>query len=63
MRFGDTASAGIVFFGLHTLSLGPKAFALVNVGLVSIWILLNVGISHEYKKLVPDEGEVQVDPA
>jgi AAA family ATP:ADP antiporter len=56
VRFGDTASAGIIFFGLHSLGLGPRTFALVNVGLVSIWILLNVGISREHKKLIPNDG-------
>jgi len=55
VRFGDTASAAIVFFGLHTLALGPRSFALVNVGFVSVWILLNIGIAREHKKLVPDD--------
>jgi AAA family ATP:ADP antiporter len=58
VRFGDTAAAGIVFFGLHTLGLGPRGFALVNVAMVSVWILLNAGIAREHKKLVPDD-----DPA
>ncbi len=56
VRFGDSASAVIIFFGLHTLGFGPKAFALVNVGLISIWIMLNIGIAREHKKLVPDNG-------
>jgi AAA family ATP:ADP antiporter len=57
VRFGDTASAAIVFFGLHSLGLGPRTFALVNVGLVSVWILLNIGIAREHKKLVPDDRD------
>ncbi len=60
VRFGDSAAAGIVFFGLHTLGFGPRSFALVNVGLVAIWILLNVGIAREHKKLVPDDRGVDV---
>lgn len=56
VRFGDTASAGIIFLGLHSFGLGPKSFALVNVGLVSIWILLCVWTAREHKKLVPDDN-------
>jgi AAA family ATP:ADP antiporter len=55
VRFGDTASAGLVFLGLHSLGFGPRSFALVNVGLIAIWILLNVGIAREHKKLVPSD--------
>ena len=56
VRFGDSASAAIVFLGLHAVGLGPRGFALVNVALVSVWIMLNVGISREHKMLVPDDG-------
>ncbi len=55
VRFGDTASAGIVFFGLHALQVGAREFAWFNVGLVLVWILLNVGIAREHKKMVPDD--------
>jgi AAA family ATP:ADP antiporter len=57
VRFGDTASAGIVAFGLHVLSLGAREFAWFNVALVVVWILLNVGIAREHKQLVPDDRE------
>jgi AAA family ATP:ADP antiporter len=59
VRFGDTASAAIVFVGLHTLELGPRAFAFANVGLVSVWILLSFGIAREHKKLVPNDREIE----
>jgi AAA family ATP:ADP antiporter len=55
VRFGDTASAGLVWVGLHVILLEARDFAFVNVGLVSIWLLLNVGIAKEHKKLVPDD--------
>jgi AAA family ATP:ADP antiporter len=55
VRFGDSAAAGIVFVGLHTLGFGPRSFAIVNIALISVWILLNVGIAREHKKLVPDD--------
>jgi AAA family ATP:ADP antiporter len=60
VRFGDTASALIVFFGLHTLALGARSFALVNVALVGVWIVLNVGIAREHRKIVPND-RVQPD--
>jgi AAA family ATP:ADP antiporter len=55
VRFGDTASAGIVAFGLHVMHIGAREFAWFNVGLVLVWILLNVGIAREHKKMVPDD--------
>ena len=54
VRFGDAASAGIVAVGLHALHFGPRAFALVNVSLALVWILLNVGIAREHKRLSGD---------
>ena len=55
VRFGDAASAAIVAVGLHVLYFGPRAFALVNVALALVWILLNAGIAREHRKMVPDD--------
>jgi len=55
VRFGDAASAGLIWVGLHQLGFEARSFAFVNVGLVAIWLLLNVGIAREHKKLVPDD--------
>jgi AAA family ATP:ADP antiporter len=55
VRFGDTASAALIWVGLHVIMLQARDFAFVNVGLVSVWLLLNVGIAREHKKLVPDD--------
>jgi len=55
VRFGDTAAAAIVWAGLHALHFSPRTFALVNVGLVLAWLLLNFGIAQEHKKMVPDD--------
>ena len=60
VRFGDSASAAIVATGLHVLHFGPRSFALVNVGLVVIWLFLNFGIAREHKKMVPDDRGVDV---
>jgi AAA family ATP:ADP antiporter len=59
VRFGDSASAVIVATGLHVLHFGPRAFALVNVGLALIWIFVSLGIAREHKKLVPDDRAVE----
>jgi len=55
VRFGDAASAGIVAVGLHVLSFTATAFAFVNVGLCAIWVLLNIGIAKEHRRLAPDD--------
>ena len=60
VRFGDSAAAAIVATGLHVLHFGPRTFALVNVGLVAVWIFINVGIAREHKKMVPDDRAVDV---
>jgi AAA family ATP:ADP antiporter len=60
VRFGDSAAAAIVATGLHVLHFSPRAFAMVNVGLVFVWILLNIGIAQEHKKMVPDDRAVDV---
>ena len=59
VRFGDSAAAAIVATGLHLLHFGPRAFALVNVGLVLLWVFLSFGIAREHKKMVPDDRAVE----
>ncbi len=59
VRLGDTASAALVFIGLNVLNFDSISFAWFNVGLVSVWILLNLGIAREHRKLAPDDrGDV-----
>jgi AAA family ATP:ADP antiporter len=58
VRFGDAGSALVVAVGLHVLHFGPRSFAFVNVALALLWILLNVGIAREHRKLVPEEQAV-----
>ncbi|MBW2274695.1 MAG: hypothetical protein JRG96_15615 [Deltaproteobacteria bacterium] len=60
VRIGDAASAGLIWVGLHVIALQARDFAFVNLGLVAIWLLLNVGIAREHKKLVPND---RGDPA
>ena len=51
VRFGDVLSAGIVFAGTTWLGFAPRHFALVNVGLIVIWLVLAIGIGRRFKQL------------
>ena len=50
VRFGDVASAGVVLVGT-TLGFAPRQFALVNVVLVAIWLILAVVIGRSFQRL------------
>jgi AAA family ATP:ADP antiporter len=54
VRAGDTMSALLVGLGLHQLGLGVRGLALVNLGLVLVWIAIAVGIAHHHRRLSPD---------
>jgi len=50
VRMGDLLSAVVVFIGTYWL-LNTKAFAMINVALVALWLLLVAVIGRHYKKL------------
>ena len=50
-RAGDVLSAVLVFVGVNVLAFGTKHFALVNLVLVLVWIVLAILIGLENKKL------------
>jgi len=51
VRFGDVLSAGLVFAGTTWLGFAPREFALVNVGLILVWLVLAVAIGRAFKRL------------
>ena len=51
VRFGDVISAGMVFAGTTWLGFAARQFALVNVGLIVVWIILAIAIGRRYQKL------------
>jgi AAA family ATP:ADP antiporter len=51
VRFGDVLSAGLVFAGTTWLGFAPREFALVNVGLIVVWLVLAVVIGRMFKRL------------
>ncbi len=48
VRLGDTISAILIGIGIHQLDLDPKEIAVVNLGLVLVWIAIAVGIAKRY---------------
>jgi AAA family ATP:ADP antiporter len=51
VRFGDVLSAGVVFAGTTWLGFAPKHFALVNAGLIVVWLILAIAIGRRFKRL------------
>lgn len=51
VRAGDVLSAALVFVGTTILHLGTRQFALVNLALVAIWIVLAVMVGREYRRV------------
>jgi len=56
VRAGDLFSAALVYVGLNVLSLSTTGFALVNLGLVVIWLLIAIQIGREYSRLTASSG-------
>ena len=54
VRTGDFLQAAVVFAGVQ-LALTVRGFAIVNVVLVGVWLLLALGIAREHRKLVGSE--------
>jgi len=51
VRFGDVLSAGLVFAGTTWLGFASRQFAIVNVALVAVWIVLAVMIARRFRRL------------
>jgi len=55
VRFGDMLQAGVVYVGVQ-LALSVRGFAIVNMILVGVWLLIVVGIRREHQKLTGAEA-------
>ncbi|MCA9577010.1 MAG: Npt1/Npt2 family nucleotide transporter [Polyangiales bacterium] len=51
VRIGDVLASGLVALGLHVFALDTRGFALVNVGVIGLWLLLALGIARRYRAL------------
>lgn len=49
-RAGDVTQAGIVYAGTHFLSLGISGFALLNLMLTGVWLVLVMYLAREYPR-------------
>lgn len=54
VRFGDMLQGAVVFVGVQ-FALGVRGFAIVNMVLVGVWLLIVVGIRREHQKLTGAE--------
>jgi AAA family ATP:ADP antiporter len=54
VRFGDAVSALLVAAGVRGLAMGTRGFALANVALVAVWLVIAAGIARRHKQLSPD---------
>jgi AAA family ATP:ADP antiporter len=52
VRLGDVSAALLVFVGTTWLALGPRGFALANVILVVLWLVLAIRIGRRYRQQV-----------
>jgi AAA family ATP:ADP antiporter len=56
VRFGDVASAGLVFAGTTWLAFTPRNFAMVNAALVLVWLGIAVALGRAFKKRTAEVG-------
>lgn len=50
-RFGDLVQGGAIYVGLNWFDFGITQFALVNIGLATIWIWLTILLGRRYRTL------------
>jgi ATP:ADP antiporter, AAA family len=55
VRTGDMMAGGLVWLGTHGLGLGARGFALVNVLLVGVWLLVSWQMLRENRRLTGAE--------
>ena len=51
VRFGDLVSAVVVFVGTTWLAFDVRGFALLNVGIVLVWLVVAVVLVKENRRL------------
>ncbi len=56
VRIGDVAAFGVVTLGLEVLHLSTRGFALVNVGLVLVWLAVATGIARAHARRAAPPG-------
>jgi len=54
-RAGDVLQALVVFVGAELLALTTRGFALFNLAIVAVWIVLGIAIAREHRQLTGEE--------
>jgi AAA family ATP:ADP antiporter len=54
VRVGDALSAALVAVGIHALGFGVRGFALANVAIVALWLLVAAGIARRHEQLTAE---------
>jgi AAA family ATP:ADP antiporter len=55
VRLGDMAAGALVLVSLHIFSLSRRGFAVANLLLVAIWLVIAVGIARRHRGLAGDQ--------
>ena len=55
VRLGDMAAGGLVLVCLHVFSLSRRGFAVANMILVGVWLVIAVAIARRHRRLAGDE--------
>jgi AAA family ATP:ADP antiporter len=63
VRAGDVLSAALVFAGTTWLAFSTQQFALFNVALVTVWLVLAVLVGRRYRRLTAPAAELKPIPA
>jgi lysylphosphatidylglycerol synthetase-like protein (DUF2156 family) len=50
VRAGDVLSSATVFIGTAVLTLGTRQFAMINVVLVSVWLVVAILVGREFQR-------------
>jgi AAA family ATP:ADP antiporter len=56
VRFGDLVSAAVVFAGTHWLMLDVTGFAVGNLALIVVWLVIAVAILRENRRLTAEQA-------
>jgi AAA family ATP:ADP antiporter len=59
-RAGDMLSGLATFFLVQVLALGVRSYAVVNLGIVVVWILIAAGLARENRRLTAETQKVAV---
>ncbi|MBA3817589.1 MAG: translocase [Deltaproteobacteria bacterium] len=60
VRFGDVLAAGVVWVGT-SIALSPRMFALVNVAVVAVWLVLAIMVGREHDRQAARKGTAPTD--